>query len=303
MRNNERMIDNNNLKEIRCLIILNEIKILECIMKNVEKYGNDSCKEIVVELLIWRHCQSLSQGNCFKNSISRNGYSENEDLKKSFQHKNFSSFRNFVVKYHEKFGFDIISLLLNRTMSYSFIPLLINKLVIQHNNDWNILHKYQSIIIKHFESFSNEILSENNGKSVIKYFKSISDIDQKWLFAIIFIIKAVILTDDQVWIYSFKFIMEEIGDIIYKISMEIENEKNNDNIDNNHYLIDNDKIRNKLVNIMNDIWLLLKNSKYMMNGFMFKKLTLCLSHPTNELLSMSIMSNYSLNNFDCSNFK
>ena len=146
------MIDDKNFKQLRSLIVLNEIKILEKIMKNVENYGNNSCQEIVSELLVWRHCQSLSQGNCFENNISRNGNSENENLKKSFEHKNFSSFRNFIIKYHEKFGFDILSLLLHRTMSYSFIPLLIRKLVIQHNNNWNILHQYQSIII-----FKNKI--------------------------------------------------------------------------------------------------------------------------------------------------
>ena len=284
-----------NWKQLRSLIILHETKILETIMKNVENCSNRLNQEIVIDLLLWRHCQSLSQGNCYK--MSRNGNSNNDKLKKSFEHKNFESFRNFIVKYHEKFGFDIISLLLYRTMSYSFVPLLINKLVIQHNNNWNILHEYQSIIIKHFESFSNKLLfssSSDCNKCCIEYFGSINCIKkQEWLFSIIFITYAVTLTDDQVWIDCFKFVMEEIGDIVDQISQlqNIANSRDDENDDDDDdemkenktlYLIKDKKIRNSLINILNSLWLKLKSTKYMMDGYMLKRLTLAVSNPINS---------------------
>eukprot|EP01084_Bolivina_argentea_P269559 458156_1 len=144
---NDRTKDEKNWKELRSLMILTEINILENIMNNVLKCNNSSNEimEIVIELLLWRHCQSLSQGKCYETSISRSDNCGNTNLKASFDNKNFKLFRNFVTSYHDKFGFDIISLLLYRTISYSYIPLLINKLVIQHNNNWNVLHEYQSI--------------------------------------------------------------------------------------------------------------------------------------------------------------
>merc|ERR1712129_660671 len=117
--------------------------------------ASDANMDTVIDLLLWRHSQSLSQGNSFKLSILRGN---NAHLKESFDNKNFKSFRHFIGNYHETFGFDVVALILARTTSYCFVPLIIKKLVVLHHNDCNVLHQYQPIIIKHFESFSNRLL-------------------------------------------------------------------------------------------------------------------------------------------------
>eukprot|EP01083_Nonionella_stella_P119149 356035_1 len=268
MRNNENMTDEKSCKQLRSLIVLNEMNILETIMKKVQHCSNASkdTMRIVIELILWRHCQSLSQGNCYKSSVIRR-HSANSVLETSFGNKNFS----FLTKFHDLFGFDIISLLLSRTISYDYVGLLIAQLVMQHNNDWNVLQQYQPIVMKHFESFSNRLLLSGNApKDCVAYFESISKVDQPWLFALIFVVESVMLADDDLWIHSLKYILDNIRDIMHQCFVATEGRMT--------CKIENDQIRHSMCVVLNRLWRKVKDTKYLMDGFVLKQFSLTLAN-------------------------
>ena len=270
------------MQNLRSLMILSELNMIERIMENVEQCENSSVAnmETVIDLLLWRHSQSLSQGNCFKSSILRNDYGQNT-LRTSFDNKNFKSFRHFISKYHTKFGFDIVALTLARTTSYCFVPLIIKKMVIHHNNDCNVLHQYQSVIIKHFESFSSKLLSSDAASDCyqhfVEYFGSIKSAEQPWLYALLFVIEAVSMTDDEVWMNCFKFIMAEIGDICQQLNKHMSATKVDE--DERTYYVEDERVRSSLVCVLDGIWARVKNTKYMKDGIMLKQFRAIIASP------------------------
>eukprot|EP01083_Nonionella_stella_P119150 356036_1 len=272
MRNTEKIKDEGGCQQLRSLILLNEMNVLESIMKRVEECSNASkhTMQIVIELILWRHCQSLSQGNCYESSVTRRQRSDT-NLKASFDNKNFKLFGSFVAKYHDKFGFDIISLLLSRTVSYGFVGVLIEQLVAQHNHNWNVLQQYQPIMMKHFESFSKQVLLSGNApKDCVSYFESISAVHQPWLFALIFVVEAVALTDDDIWMHSFKYIVDNLRDIMHQCVVATQSGMT--------CKIENAQIRDTLCGVLNELWRKVKDTKYLMDGFVLKQFSLTLAN-------------------------
>mmetsp|Transcript_33022 Transcript_33022/g.52899 ORF Transcript_33022/g.52899 Transcript_33022/m.52899 type:complete len:111 (-) Transcript_33022:217-549(-) len=59
LRDVDKVIDDSNASQLRSLIVLNEINVIEGIMQKVAEHENESSMEVVIELLLWRHCQSF----------------------------------------------------------------------------------------------------------------------------------------------------------------------------------------------------------------------------------------------------
>ena len=276
MRNMENVMTNDKLeKDLRSLMVLTEIDILEKILRNVQRCDNatDECRKLVVELLMWRHCQSLSQGKCYESSISRNDPS-NISSRSSFDHKNFKSFRNFIVKLHDKFGFDIISLVLHRTVPSVYIPVLVNMLVTRHNHDYSMLNRYQSVVMRHFEEFVDGILSVDNAHGeCVRYFGKMTHVEESWLLAVMFVLEAMIVTDDTVWITCFKYMMEELGDVMGKLV------RLDGNGEKNEFYIEDEKVRQNLEKMLSEMWIRIKGTKYLKDGYSLQKLNLIICHP------------------------
>ena len=250
-------------------MVLTEVAVLERIMKNVQRSGNGSVesRRMAVELLLWRHCQSLSQGKCYESSIDRNDRTK-ESLRCSFDHKNFKSFRHFISKFHDKFGFDIVSLLLHRTVSAVYVPVLVQSLVERHNHDHSVLHRYRSIVMGHFEQFTDGILSAaDSNAECARYFGSLCSVEQPWLFAVVFVLEAMTATDDEIWITCFQFMMDELGDIMTEI----------EGLDSG-LVIEDEKARNELRIMLDGLWAKVKRTKYMEKGHVLQRLNLAVCH-------------------------
>ena len=86
-------------------------------------------------------------------------------LKASLEHKNFKAFRGLMGAFHAHFGFDVVALLLHRTVPCAYVPLLLAKLVAMHKHDWNVLRRYERIVVEHFEACTNDLLAATSEES------------------------------------------------------------------------------------------------------------------------------------------
>merc|ERR1719273_3036639 len=129
-------------------------------------------------------------------------------------------------------------------------------------------------MMQHFEEFADQMLSCSDPCAECRgYFEGMTSVEQPWLLALLWVMEAMIVTDDTVWITCFEFMMEELEDMMRRM-METKVGS-----DANDFYVKNESVRFDLGAILDRMWNKIKVTKYLDAGHVLQKLSLVIAHP------------------------